>query len=200
MDERLTRWTDERVERLKQLWHDGYSSGQIAAELRFISRNAVIGKINRLRMGRDPEHNIKTIKVGMRKSKQAPQMRRRISAVIVESTEHTERPTALPRMSQARAALARPTPEPRKTKIPTSANATLFDLGPHSCRWPIGEPGKAGFFFCAANGADVTQGRPYCGGARCRVFRDTSGGKWKQERDHGDIESNSLQWIRSATA
>src|SRR5882672_2605604 len=41
-------WTDERVELLKKLWDDGYSASQIAAELGYITRNSVIGKIHRL--------------------------------------------------------------------------------------------------------------------------------------------------------
>ena len=42
-------WTDERVELLKKLWADGLSASQIAAELGGITRNAVIGKVHRLR-------------------------------------------------------------------------------------------------------------------------------------------------------
>ena len=42
-------WTDERVELLKKLWSDGLSASQIAAELGGITRNAVIGKVHRLR-------------------------------------------------------------------------------------------------------------------------------------------------------
>lgn len=41
-------WTEERVEALKALWNDGLSASQIAAELGGVTRNSVIGKINRL--------------------------------------------------------------------------------------------------------------------------------------------------------
>jgi GcrA cell cycle regulator len=41
-------WTDERIDRLKQLWEDGMTAGQIATELGGVSRNAVIGKAHRL--------------------------------------------------------------------------------------------------------------------------------------------------------
>ena len=41
-------WTDERVELLKNLWAEGLSASQIAAELGGITRNAVIGKVHRL--------------------------------------------------------------------------------------------------------------------------------------------------------
>ena len=41
-------WTDERIERLKQLWSQGVTASQIADELGGVSRNAVIGKAHRL--------------------------------------------------------------------------------------------------------------------------------------------------------
>jgi hypothetical protein len=42
-------WTAERVTLLKQLWASGVSAGKIAAQLGGVSRNAVVGKIYRLR-------------------------------------------------------------------------------------------------------------------------------------------------------
>jgi len=41
-------WTDERIERLKDLWTKGMTASQIAEELGGVSRNAVIGKAHRL--------------------------------------------------------------------------------------------------------------------------------------------------------
>ena len=41
-------WTDERIERLKELWSQGVTASQIADELGGVSRNAVIGKAHRL--------------------------------------------------------------------------------------------------------------------------------------------------------
>ncbi len=43
-------WTDERVELLKKLWNEGLSASQIAAQLGGVSRNAVIGKVHRLKL------------------------------------------------------------------------------------------------------------------------------------------------------
>ena len=44
-------WTDERVELLKKLWMEGLSASQIAAELSDgVTRNAVIGKVHRLKL------------------------------------------------------------------------------------------------------------------------------------------------------
>lgn len=42
-------WTDERVDRLKELWMSGMSATDIALTLNCgITRNAVIGKVHRL--------------------------------------------------------------------------------------------------------------------------------------------------------
>ncbi len=47
-------WTDERIERLKDLWTRGMTASQIADELGGVSRNAVIGKAHRLRLPARP--------------------------------------------------------------------------------------------------------------------------------------------------
>jgi GcrA cell cycle regulator len=41
-------WTDERIDRLKELWSQGKTASYIADELGGVSRNAVIGKAHRL--------------------------------------------------------------------------------------------------------------------------------------------------------
>ena len=41
-------WTEERVEKLKQLWGNGMTAAQIAEVIGTVSRNAVIGKAHRL--------------------------------------------------------------------------------------------------------------------------------------------------------
>ncbi|QJU59469.1 GcrA cell cycle regulator [Sphingomonas sp. AP4-R1] len=41
-------WTDERIDRLKQMWEAGMTASQIAEGLGGVSRNAVIGKAHRL--------------------------------------------------------------------------------------------------------------------------------------------------------
>jgi len=41
-------WTDERIERLKEMWSRGMTASHIADDLGGVSRNAVIGKAHRL--------------------------------------------------------------------------------------------------------------------------------------------------------
>ena len=60
-------WTEERIERLKKMWHDGATASQIADELGGVSRNAVIGKAHRLGLEARPS----PVKPGEEKEKQA---------------------------------------------------------------------------------------------------------------------------------
>ncbi len=46
-------WSDEHVATLRRLYADGMSAGRIATELGCPTRNAVVGKIHRLRLVRD---------------------------------------------------------------------------------------------------------------------------------------------------
>ena len=43
-------WTDEKVNKLKELWGKGKTASQIAEIIGGISRNAVIGKAHRLNL------------------------------------------------------------------------------------------------------------------------------------------------------
>ena len=43
-------WTDEKVNKLKELWGKGQTASQIAEIIGGISRNAVIGKAHRLNL------------------------------------------------------------------------------------------------------------------------------------------------------
>jgi len=43
-------WTDERIDLLKRLWGEGQSASQIAGQLGGVTRNAVIGKVHRLKL------------------------------------------------------------------------------------------------------------------------------------------------------
>jgi GcrA cell cycle regulator len=47
VDEPVT-WTPERVAELERLWREGHSASEVAKALGGITRNAVIGKANRL--------------------------------------------------------------------------------------------------------------------------------------------------------
>ena len=51
-------WTEERVARLTELWTAGYSARNIAEQLGGVTRNAVIGKANRLGLSKPTKSSI----------------------------------------------------------------------------------------------------------------------------------------------
>ncbi len=147
-------WTDERVETLKRLWTDGLSASQIAAELGGITRNAVIGKVHRLGLS------------GRAKSPSAAAPRPR------KPRQHTHmlrvaRPTVRGNTALAQAFEIEIEAEPELVDnvIPLGQRRTLLELSEETCRWPIGDPGNADFFFC---GGPTLTGLPYCA-HHCRV-------------------------------
>jgi GcrA cell cycle regulator len=136
-------WTDERVELLKKLWADGLSASQIAAELGGITRNAVIGKVHRLGLS------------GRAKSPSSasPRPRKTRSSGMLR----VSRPAM--RGNTALAYEYEPEPEPELIEIPVEQRKTLLQLNERTCRWPIGDPGGADFFFC---GGETANELPYC--------------------------------------
>ena len=140
-------WTDERVELLKKLWSDGLSASQIAAELGGITRNAVIGKVHRLGLS------------GRAKSpSSAPRPRKARPAHMMRIPRPQMRGNTA--LAQAFEYEVEPEPELIENIIPIGQRKTLLELTEDTCRWPIGDPGTAEFFFCG--GPPVASG-PYCG-------------------------------------
>jgi len=141
-------WTDERVEMLKKLWADGLSASQIAAELGGITRNAVIGKVHRLGLSGRAKSPSSTAP-RPRKARAHPHMLR-VSRPSVRGN------TAL---AHAYDYEVDPEPEVLDNIIPIGQRRTLLELNEMTCRWPIGDPGSADFFFC---GGQTVTSLPYC--------------------------------------
>ncbi len=62
---------------------------------------------------------------------------------------------------------------PQDMEIPVEQRKSLMELGAHHCRYPVGDPGGPGFFFC---GAELPQDRDtkrpaYCAGHASLCFR-----------------------------
>ena len=124
-------WTDERVEQLKSLWAEGLSASQIARALGGVTRNAVIGKVHRLGLA----------------GRAGP--------------ARAERPrSSISHKSVVR--MAAPEPEiveEDPIKLDDGNFATVLTINDRMCRWPIGDPASAEFFFC---GGTPLTGLPYC--------------------------------------
>ncbi len=182
-------WTDERIERLKELWTRGMTASQIADELGGVSRNAVIGKAHRLGLQSRPS----PVKPNEAAPGEAPQ------DDAPEQEEVAAAPAPKARLKTAAAEAApvappaerEPAPEPRivsvgpggflrqapneqqapippappRRLVPAKPSAdvadktSLLDLNEKICKWPIGHPGEPDFHFC---GNQANPGFPYC--------------------------------------
>ena len=71
-------WTNEKVEKLKELWSKGLTASQIAEKLGDTTRNAVIGKAHRLNL----EARAPSKQSGSHRSKDSKQAIKRTSATL----------------------------------------------------------------------------------------------------------------------
>jgi GcrA cell cycle regulator len=167
-------WTDERVELLKKLWMEGLSASQIAAVLGDgVTRNAVIGKVHRLKLSGRAKPASTTPRV-----RTAPRPARRVVSPAARtplSHGHGAVMRARPMgggggagMTMGATALkaseefemeAFQLPQAQELDIPVEQRLTLLQLNEHTCKWPIGDPLTADFYFC---GQHSDEGHPYC--------------------------------------
>ena len=98
-------WNNEKVEKLKELWGKGNTASQIAEIIGGISRNAVIGKANRLNLSskiktrnssssRDFDNNS-----GENNSKQRRGRKSKFQSLIIEKDFEPENPKKLEEFS-----------------------------------------------------------------------------------------------------
>ncbi len=118
------RWTEEKVNKLKELWGKGKTASQIAEIIGGISRNAVIGKAHRLNLSAKIKNRSQTYKkidenINIdRNEKQTKGRRNRFKSLIIEKDFEPENPKQ------------------------------LEELDENSCKWPIGHPNEKTFYFC----------------------------------------------------
>ena len=117
-------WTDEKVNKLKELWGKGNTASQIAEIIGGISRNAVIGKAHRLNLSA----KIKT--------------RNATSNHFYEnSLDNKIQKNKRGRKSKFKSLIIEKDFEPENPK-------QLEELDENSCKWPIGHPDEKDFYFC----------------------------------------------------
>ena len=182
-------WTEERIERLKKMWHDGATASQIADELGGVSRNAVIGKAHRLGLEQRPS----PVKPGEEKeTKKAAPAPAAATPRAAPKAEALRPATAAPSAAPQTAAPQRPLPSemqyrsigpggfirqgpgeqqapippapprrlvPAKPSPEVADKTSLLELNDRICKWPIGHPGEPDFYFC---GEPANPGFPYC--------------------------------------
>ena len=117
-------WTEEKVNKLKELWGKGNTASQIAEIIGGISRNAVIGKAHRLNLSA----KIKTRSATTNQNFETSQENKNLN---LKSG----------RKSKFRSLLIEKDFEPENPK-------QLEELDENSCKWPIGHPDEKDFYFC----------------------------------------------------
>ena len=117
-------WTEEKVNKLKELWGKGNTASQIAEIIGGISRNAVIGKAHRLNLSA----KIKTRSATSNKS---------FENTLEEKNSKTKRG----RRSKFKSLIIEKDFEPENPKH-------LEELDENSCKWPMGHPNEKSFYFC----------------------------------------------------
>jgi len=145
-------WTAARVAQLKSCFDAGLSCSQIADEIG-VSRNAVIGKINRLRLA--PRDRV------IAKPRQ-----RKVALRLV--TQHDI-------LTALRSA---PPPAVEEVPVPQEPRCSLAELCEGKCRWPISDPGRRDFGFCGGKAVD---GLPYCA-AHARIAYQPAAGQRRARR------------------
>ena len=118
-------WTEEKVNKLKELWGKGNTASQIAEIIGGISRNAVIGKAHRLNLSA----KIKTRSTTSSNNFKNP---------IVNNDDKVARRG---RRSKFKSLIIEKDFEPENPK-------QLEELDESSCKWPIGHPDEKNFYFC----------------------------------------------------
>ena len=150
-----SKWTARALVTLGRMAREGSNSTQIAAALgNGLTRNAVLGKIHRLR-GKG---------TALPTSAATPELKPRA------------KPKPKPKLFAPVALTPRPaTLTPYDTVDPlTPGLLRMMDLQPHDCRWPLNSAMRGEYYFC---GAQVAPDRPYCP-AHVALAYDFRNKKW----------------------
>ena len=145
-------WTTERLERLKTGFEAGWSCREIAVDIG-VSRNAVIGKLSRLNLTREPggDAQPKARKEAAERTRREPKPRQQYR--LLQALYNASQPVAV------------------DDPIPSAHSCSLMELSEARCRWPINTPGADDFCFC---GNTPVAGLPYCPGHSRLAYRPGS--------------------------
>jgi GcrA cell cycle regulator len=127
-------WTDERIDRLKELWTKGMTASQIADELGGVSRNAVIGKAHRLGLQSRPSPVKPNEPVAAKpKAKPAPSP----AAASAARAEAAPAPRPAPDAAPQAGAAPPPAPKQPQPRIVSVGPGGFLRQGPGDQQSPI---------------------------------------------------------------
>lgn len=182
MGEQSTTWTPSRIGVLQELWGTGLSAKEIAARLGGgITRNAVIGKAHRLGLSSRPSPikqklekpaSSSQIKTRMTSPKAMGLRRDVVSANGAYGASMVRAPSAYKDEGETRRIAARAADTgsyngASSSRIFKPAQASSQTQA-QQCRWPMGDPLKAGFHFCESM---AIPGVPYCYDHACVAYQ-----------------------------
>ena len=132
-------WTDERIERLKELWSQGVTASQIAEELGGVSRNAVIGKAHRLGLQSRPSPVKPNEPDAPAPAAEKPRPAAKAAAVAAEPAPEPKAKAAPARQArpQAELAAASATPSPPQPQVRSIGPGGFVRQGPSDQQAPI---------------------------------------------------------------
>lgn len=131
-------WTPEREQRVAKLWEAGLSASQIASDIGYVSRCAVMGKVLRMNLTKrrapaipPEEKESRGYLVRMEKNARKRE-RRRLAKLFPGESRPSSRALATPSPRPPE-----PVPELRIVDLAPRA-LRLVDLEPNDCRYPDG--------------------------------------------------------------
>lgn len=159
-------WTDEMVEDLRKMWHEGLTTGEIGKRLG-VSKNSIVGKVHRLGLSGRPspikkkdeptKEKNEPLKETVKKEEKNVKKTKPEKNIKEDTVSKTEIETTVSEIKEERIEIIRSSSKVEHPK--QHGKITLTDLDNHTCRWPIGDPKDENFHFC---GKKIKIGQTYC--------------------------------------
>ena len=159
------RWTAEAIENLIRLALEGRSASFIAAALGAASRNAVIGKANRIGVRLNGDGRASVPEGASARAYRAPSAALRHSKPVPgkQNFALSRDPRIIPGSQPGEGRKAAWTFA--EAEVGEMRRVRLEEIRGLACRWPLGDPRSGNFAYC---GLKPVEGYSYCAG-HCRM-------------------------------
>ena len=172
-------WDSGMLKKLKALVGKGLSTSEMGRKLG-MSKNAVVGKLNRLGWNAKASEPASKKNTKTKKETKTTAKKPAKTAAVKKIVEKKPKVAPVKKIKEVKPVKAAPKQKVKddakaKPVIKTASKKTKKDLAlhelliqhalqmanlkPNQCRWPIGDPDSENFHFC---GETVFTGKPYC--------------------------------------